>query len=103
MPRITRTPSVSSNSSSSSESAGGESANFSDWASSLHGARRTKSLFDDNLLDSPEDAVAYDARVHQFNLDQVLAGLSLKDDYARIRLVNFIRKEVSCSVKRPQP
>mgnify|MGYP006876498901 CR=1 FL=1 len=94
MPRITRTPSVSSSCSSSSESAGAESANFSDWASSLHGARRTKSLFDDNLLDSPEEAVAYDARVHQFNLDQVLAGLSLKDDYARIRLVNYIRKEV---------
>lgn len=38
--------------------------------------------------------MAYDARVHQFNLDQVLAVLSLKDDYARIRLVNYIRKEV---------
>lgn len=38
--------------------------------------------------------MAYDARVHQFNLDQLLAGLSLKDDYARIRLVNYIRKEV---------
>lgn len=89
MPRFTRTPSVSS---SSSESA---SATFSDWASSLHGALRTLSLFDDSLLDSPQDAVAYDARVHAFDLDQVLARLSFKDDYARIRLVNYIRKEVS--------
>lgn len=96
MPRITRTPSVSSNSSSgSSDTADAESATFSDWASSLHGAHRTLSLFDDSLLDSPQDAVAYDARVHGFDLDQVLATLSLKDDYARIRLVNYIRKEVS--------
>ncbi|KAJ9106082.1 hypothetical protein QFC21_001221 [Naganishia friedmannii] len=92
MPRINRTPSVSSASSgSSSESA--ESANFSDWASSLHGAYRTQSLFDDTLLDSPKEAIEYDARVHGFNLDEVLAKLSLKDDYARIRLVNYIRKE----------
>lgn len=97
MPRITRTPSVSSNSSSCSSDTGAdaESATFSDWASSLHGAHRTLSLFDDSLLDSPQDAVAYDARVHGFDLDQLLAGLSLKDDYARIRLVNYIRKEVS--------
>ncbi|KAI5450050.1 hypothetical protein NCC49_003812 [Naganishia albida] len=94
MPRFTRTPSVSS--SSSSESASG-SVTFSDWASSLHGALRTLSLFDDSLLDSPQDAVAYDARVHAFDLDQVLARLSFKDDYARIRLVNYIRKE------KPQP
>jgi hypothetical protein len=98
MPRITRTPSVSSNSSSgSSDTADAESATFSDWASSLHGAHRTLSLFDDSLLDSPQDAVAYDARVHGFDLDQVLATLSLKDDYARIRLVNYIRKEVSAA------
>ncbi|KAJ9124202.1 hypothetical protein QFC22_000999 [Naganishia vaughanmartiniae] len=92
MPRINRTPSVSSASSgSSSESA--ESANFSDWASSLHGAYRTQSLFDETLLDSPKEAIEYDTRVHGFNLDDVLANLSLKDDYARIRLVNYIRKE----------
>ncbi|KAJ9092510.1 hypothetical protein QFC19_008723 [Naganishia cerealis] len=89
MPRINRTPSVSS--ASSSESA--ESADFSDWASSLHGAYRTQSLFDDTLLDSPTEAIEYDSRVHHFNLDEILAGLSIKDDYARIRLVNYIRKE----------
>ncbi len=48
-----------------------EKEDFSDWASSLHGANRTKSLFDDSMLDSAQEALEYDARVHNWSLDKV--------------------------------
>lgn len=89
-----RSRSPSSASSTGSSETGSDPENFSDWASSLHGAQRTKSLFDDTLLDSPEECLEYDERVHGYNVKKVGDALSL-DDYARIRLVNFIRRTVS--------
>jgi protein arginine N-methyltransferase 3 len=86
-----------SNSSTGSSETGSDREDFSDWASSLHGARRTKSLFDDSLLDTPEEALEYDERVHGYNVKSEGDRLGL-DDYARIRLINYIRREVRVSI-----
>lgn len=67
---------------------------ISDWASSLGPARQTKSLFDDTLLPTPEEALAYDETVHAFRLRDVGTRLGL-DLYGRMKLVNWIRKSVS--------
>lgn len=87
---------------------------FSDWQSSLHGALRTLSLFSSHpapnqaptsteaggsgaledsevWLDTPLEAVEYDARVYNWDLKKVVQDLDL-DDYQRIKLINWIRK-----------
>jgi len=51
-------------------------------------------LFDAELLDTPEEALDYDEKTYGFNVNKVGDRLGL-DDYARIRLINFIRREVS--------
>lgn len=59
----------------------------SDWASDFGEALQTKSLFDDELLPSPEAALKYDQDKHGFNLkDRQL------DMYGKLRLINCIRK-----------
>lgn len=90
---MSRSRSASISSSACSSETGSDPEDFSDWASSLHGAKRTKSLFDDNLLDSPEECLEYDERVHGYNVKNEGDRLEL-DDYARIRLVNYIRRKV---------
>jgi protein arginine N-methyltransferase 3 len=85
---------TSSRSTASSET-GSDREDFSDWASSLHGARRTQSLFDaDTVLDTPEECLEHDERVHGYDVQKEGERLGL-DDYGRIRLINYIRREVS--------
>lgn len=67
---------------------------ISHWASSLGPARQTRSLFDDTLLPTPEEALANDAKIHSFNLREVGDRLGL-DLYGRMKLVNWIRETVS--------
>lgn len=81
-----------------SSETGSDPEDFSDWASSLHGARRTKSLFDDEVLDTPEECLERDERVHGYNVQKEGDRMGL-DDYARIRLINFIRREVCVLVR----
>lgn len=86
---------TSSRSTASSSETGSDREDFSDWASSLHGARRTQSLFDaDTVLDTPEECLEHDERVHGYNVQKEGERLGL-DDYGRIRLINYIRREVS--------
>lgn len=86
---------TSSRSTASSSETGSDREDFSDWASSLHGARRTQSLFDaDTVLDTPEECLEYDERVHGYNVQKEGERMGL-DDYGRIRLINYIRREVS--------
>jgi hypothetical protein len=73
----------------------------SDWASSLGEARRTKSLFDDSVHESPEAALRYDEREHQFGLDKLCEQWQL-DMYGRIRLVNLIRRDVRATSRRQE-
>jgi hypothetical protein len=86
---------TSSRSTASSSETGSDREDFSDWASSLHGARRTQSLFDaDTVLDTPEECLEHDERVHGYDVQKEGERLGL-DDYGRIRLINYIRREVS--------
>lgn len=81
-------------------SSGAESDRLSDWASSLGEAMQTKSLFSDRLLPSPNEALAYDTKEHGFNVKEECQRKGL-DLYGRMRLINWIRREVSgpvCSV-----
>lgn len=73
---------------------GPESDRLSDWASSLGEALQTKSLFSDRLLPSPNEAVAFDAKEHGFNVKEESQKKGL-DVYGRMRLINWIRREVS--------
>ena len=77
-----------------SSSNGDENDRISDWASSLGPARRTKSLFDETILPTPEEALSHDEKEHSFRLREVgdIFGLDL---YGRMKLVNWIRKTVS--------
>lgn len=58
--------------------------------------RPTKSLFDATVLDSPEDAVAYDVKTHGWDLKARAKKIGL-DVYGRMKLVNWIRREVRCA------
>ena len=71
---------------------------WNDWIEDDDGSRGVPcvSLFDDSKHATLQDAVAYDKEKHDFDLQEVCAALKL-DFYARVRLVNFLRKE------RPKP
>ena len=81
---------------------------LSDWASSLGAALRTKSLFDDLFFPTPEAALRHDEAKYGFGFKEVSERLGL-DLYGRMKLVNWIRKEVRGSSgfmlihKRPKP
>ncbi|KAJ6455461.1 protein arginine N-methyltransferase [Mycena sanguinolenta] len=64
---------------------------WDDWVSDSMEQRPCRSLFEDKLLPSVEEALAYDKGTHGFDLDGFCVQLSL-DTYRRIRLINFIRK-----------
>ncbi|KAJ7868782.1 protein arginine N-methyltransferase [Mycena olivaceomarginata] len=64
---------------------------WDDWVSDSMQQRSCRSLFEDKVLPSVEEALAYDKETHGFDLDAHCARLSL-DTYQRIRLINFIRK-----------
>lgn len=87
--------------SSGSESDADEDDNISDWASSLGDARRTKSLFDSTILNSPEEALRHDSESHHFSLENECRRLGL-DTYERMRLINYIRKEVGWFWRRSE-
>ncbi|KAJ7776814.1 S-adenosyl-L-methionine-dependent methyltransferase [Mycena maculata] len=53
--------------------------------------RPCRSLFEEKVLPSVEEALAYDKGTHAFDLDAFCAQLAL-DTHGRLRLINFIRK-----------
>ncbi|KAF7365651.1 Protein arginine N-methyltransferase 3 [Mycena venus] len=64
---------------------------WDDWVSDSMDKRPCRSLFEDKVLPSVDEALAYDKASHGFDLDVLSVRLSL-DTYRRIRLINFIRK-----------
>jgi protein arginine N-methyltransferase 3 len=64
----------------------------------LGDARQTQSLFDNNVLPTPEAALEHDRSVHGFDLSRFVEDKGL-DVYGRMRLINYIRKEVSARVE----
>ncbi|KAJ3518164.1 hypothetical protein NLJ89_g28 [Agrocybe chaxingu] len=66
---------------------------WDDWVSDSNGRQECKSLFDDKVLLSAEDALEYDKKTHNFGLDETCMKLSL-DFHGRVRLINYIRKNV---------
>jgi protein arginine N-methyltransferase 3 len=75
-------------------SSGGEEDRLSDWASSLGEALQTKSLFSDRIFPNPEAALEYDTKEHGFDIKAESQNKGL-DLYGRMRLINWIRREVS--------
>ncbi|CAA7261550.1 unnamed protein product [Cyclocybe aegerita] len=63
---------------------------WDDWVSDSNGRQECKSLFDDMVLPSVEDALEYDKKTHNFRLDEICTKLSL-DFHGRVRLINYIR------------
>jgi type I protein arginine methyltransferase len=72
----------------------------------------TRSLFDDRNFPNPQAAIDYDKRTHSFDLSALSARLGLPhsppqlrwpltiyylalDTYQRLRLINYIRSQVS--------
>lgn len=71
----------------------------SDWASDFGEALKTKSLFDAEVLSTPEECIAYDKKAHGVDIRELKEKLGL-DVYGLMRLVNSIRKEVSTTWSR---
>ncbi|KAJ6584357.1 S-adenosyl-L-methionine-dependent methyltransferase [Mycena capillaripes] len=74
-----------------SSSEDNEEETWDDWVSDSMEQRPCRSLFEDKILPSVEEALAYDKKAHGFDLDALCGRLSL-DTYGHIRLINFIRK-----------
>jgi protein arginine N-methyltransferase 3 len=74
--------------------------NCSDWASNFGEALRTKSLFDEEVFPTPEEAIAHDKAKHGVDVKEVKERLGL-DVYGLMRLVNLIRGQVSLRSRRP--
>ncbi|KAF8158442.1 arginine N-methyltransferase 3 [Crassisporium funariophilum] len=64
---------------------------WDDWVSDSGALQQCKSLFDDEVLSSVEEALEYDIRRHGIDLGEECKRLSL-DFYGRVRLINYIRK-----------
>ncbi|KAJ6453197.1 protein arginine N-methyltransferase [Mycena vitilis] len=64
---------------------------WDDWVSDSMEQRPCRSLFEDEVLPSVQEVLAYDKKTHGFDFDALCGRLSL-DTYGRIRLINFIRK-----------
>jgi hypothetical protein len=80
-----------------SGSSSGEEDRLSDWASSLGEALQTKSLFSDRTFPTPQAAIEFDTKEHGFSIKEESTRKGL-DLYGRMRLINWIRKEVSMSL-----
>ncbi|CDO72229.1 hypothetical protein BN946_scf184970.g81 [Trametes cinnabarina] len=65
---------------------------WDDWVSDSLEKRPCKSLFEDRTFDSVQEALAYDEATYGFSLKEVASRLAL-DQYQRIRLINWIRRE----------
>ncbi|KAI0060468.1 S-adenosyl-L-methionine-dependent methyltransferase [Artomyces pyxidatus] len=76
-----------------SESTGDEAEEtWSDWVSDSEDRLPCTSLFEDKTLSSTAEALAYDKKIHNFDLTSVCKQLAL-DFHKRVRLINYIRKE----------
>ncbi|KAF8627470.1 hypothetical protein AX17_006282 [Amanita inopinata Kibby_2008] len=64
---------------------------WDDWLSDSLTKQPCKSLFEDTILSSVEEALHNDKLKHGFDLDETCARLSL-DTHGRIRLINYVRK-----------
>ncbi|KAF9046251.1 protein arginine N-methyltransferase [Panaeolus papilionaceus] len=64
---------------------------WEDWVSDSNSRQETKSLFEDKVLPSVEEALAYDKKAHGFDINETSKKLGL-DFHGRVRLVNFIRR-----------
>lgn len=88
---------------------------WDDWASDSLAKVPCKSLFEDKTFDTVQEAMLYDETNHGFSLQATTARLgrlafsstmlnleltlpSGLDPYKRIRLINWIRKEVKASL-----
>ena len=87
---------------------------WDDWVSDSNAQLETKSLFDEQVLPSVERALAYDRETHKFDLEEFCKSIctfcvaaqldtltnwqsdvgSALDFHGRIRLVNYIRRNV---------
>ena len=67
--------------------------NCSDWASNFGDALKTKSLFDETVFPTPEEAIQHDKQSHGVDIREIKEKLGL-DVYGLMRLVNLVRKEV---------
>lgn len=65
-----------------------------DWTSSLGEALHTKSLFSETILPNPQAALNHDEQKFGLSLSNECSRLNL-DLYGRVRLINWIRREVS--------
>ncbi|KIY60815.1 arginine N-methyltransferase 3 [Cylindrobasidium torrendii FP15055 ss-10] len=75
----------------SSSSSDGEEETWDDWVSDS-AKQPCQSLFDEESFPSAQEALAHDKSTHSFDLDAACSKLAL-DNYGRIRLINYIRKE----------
>ncbi|CAM9441383.1 unnamed protein product, partial [Ectocarpus sp. 12 AP-2014] len=66
---------------------------WSDWEDEDIPAR---SLFEDKLLPSAKEALKYDSDTYDFDLFALRTKLGL-DFYGCVKLVNYVRTEVSCA------
>ncbi|KAJ6624377.1 protein arginine N-methyltransferase [Mycena sp. CBHHK59/15] len=64
---------------------------WDDWVSDSMEHRPCRSLFEEKVLSSVEETLAYDKKIYGFDLNAFCSKLSL-DTHGRIRLINFIRK-----------
>ena len=101
--------------SSSSESEGDEDQNWDDWVSDSNEQQECRSLFDEAVLPSVEAAVKHDISTHSFDINEFSSKLGTSvvlhpgmscgqpcalnvtgfDFHGRVRLINYIRKNVS--------
>ena len=89
---------------------------YSDWISDSANVKQCKSLFEDKLLASATEAIDYDKGTHGFDLNSFCQEKGTRhpsaafveppnekcfttalDFHARVRLINYIRKEVWAS------
>lgn len=104
-------------SSSSSEDQDYQEETWDDWVSDSNARQGCKSLFDEKILSCVEDAVTYDRENHQVDINELCKRLCkfsinivtmylLKrfeiylalDFHGRVRLINFIRKNVGTAL-----
>ncbi|KAF8993501.1 protein arginine N-methyltransferase [Cyathus striatus] len=76
---------------SASSSSDDDDQNWDDWVSDSLTKQECRSLFEDKIFPSVQEALGHDKAVHGFDLDVVCSNLSL-DFHGRVRLVNYIRK-----------
>lgn len=82
---------------------------WNDWISDSDGKQKCRSLFDDTVLPSVDEALIYDKETHNFSLNDFCKTLcaltvfhslvlsdfcSALDFHSRVRLINFIRRNV---------